>query len=93
VPYEEGERPRFDYRLTDKGKALWPVITTLRQWGDEWVVGKGHEPVLLEHTTCGHTTTAHLACEHCGERLEGRDVRAVAGPGLSDPTVLERVRR
>jgi DNA-binding HxlR family transcriptional regulator len=93
VPYEEGERPRYDYRLTDKGKALWPVITMLRQWGDEWVVGRGHEPVLLEHRTCGHTTTAHLACDRCGEPLFGREVRAIPGPGLSDPSLLERAQR
>ena len=32
--YDEG-RLRYDYVLTPKGKALWPVITTLREWGDE----------------------------------------------------------
>lgn len=93
VPYEEGERPRYDYRLTDKGRALWPVITTIRQWGDEWITGEGREPVLLEHKSCGHVTTAHLACGECGEPLAGRDVRAVAGPGLSDPAVLAKLAR
>ena len=93
VPYEEGERPRFDYRLTDRGRALWPVITTIRQWGDEWITGKGNEPVLLEHKGCGHITTPHLACDECGEPLVGRDVRAVAGPGLSDPTLLAKLIR
>jgi DNA-binding HxlR family transcriptional regulator len=88
VPYEEGARTRYDYRLTKKGRALWPVMVTLRQWGDEWITGKGHEPVLLEHTTCEHTVTAHLVCDHCGERLAGRDVRSVAGPGLPDPRWL-----
>lgn len=92
VPYEEGPRARYDYRLTDKGKALWPVITMLRQWGDEWMVDEGQEPVLLEHVGCGHVTTAHLSCGHCGEELAGRDVRAVPGPGLSDPALLERTR-
>ena len=88
VPYEEGARTRYDYRLTKKGRALWPVMVTLRQWGDEWITGKGHEPVLLEHTTCGHTVTTHLACDQCGERLVGREVRSVAGPGLPDPRWL-----
>ena len=87
--YEEAPRARYDYRLTDEGPApcgrCW---STLRQWGDEWIIGKGNEPVLLEHTTCGHTVTAHLACDHCGERLLGREVRSVAGPGLSDPRWL-----
>jgi DNA-binding HxlR family transcriptional regulator len=88
VPYEEGARTRYDYRLTKKGRALWPVMVTLRQWGDEWISGKGREPVLLRHHGCDHTTKVHLACDHCGERLYGRDVEAVPGPGLPDPDWL-----
>ncbi len=79
-PYDEG-RGRYDYVLTDKGRALWPVMTALRQWGDEWILGEGNEPVLLEHKECGHRTTAVLTCDHCGEALNARAVRAVDGPG------------
>jgi DNA-binding HxlR family transcriptional regulator len=85
--YDEA-RGRNDYVLTDKGRALWPVLVTIRQWGDEWLLGAGNEPVRMLHTTCGAQTTAVLTCDHCGERLAGREVRAVAGPGLDDPTAL-----
>ena len=85
--YDEA-RGRSDYVLTEKGRALWPVLVTIRQWGDEWVVGAGNEPVAMVHATCGERTSALLACENCGDWLQGRDVRAVAGPGLEDPTVL-----
>jgi len=85
--YDEA-RARFDYVLTDKGKALWPVLTTLRDWGDEWIVGKGHEPVQMLHKSCGETTHGELHCEHCGEKLLRRDLRMVAGPGLVDPDFL-----
>ena len=44
-PYDEA-RGRYDYLLTDKGRALWPVMTALRQWGDEWIYGTGNEPLL-----------------------------------------------
>lgn len=27
---------RFEYRLTDKGRDLFPVVIALRQWGDKW---------------------------------------------------------
>ena len=37
--YDE-PRGRYDYVLTEKGRALWPVMTALRQWGDEWIVGE-----------------------------------------------------
>lgn len=79
-PYDEA-RNRYDYLLTDKGRALWPVMTALRQWGDEWILGAGNEPLLLEHRDKGHRTTAHMTCDVCGEMLDARSVRAVRGPG------------
>jgi DNA-binding HxlR family transcriptional regulator len=85
--YDEA-RGRYDYVLTRKGRDLWPVLVTLRQWGDKWAIDDAKAPVRLLHTTCGSRTTAHLVCDHCGKRLEGRDVRSVAGPGLTDPAML-----
>lgn len=79
-PYDEA-RGRFDYVLTEKGRALWPVMTTLRQWGDEWVLGEDEAPVLLEHRGHDHLTTPQLSCDVCDEVLDVRSVRAVPGPG------------
>jgi DNA-binding HxlR family transcriptional regulator len=84
-PYESA-RERYDYKLTEKGRALWPVLVSIRQWGDEWILGEGNEPVLLVHQGCGNRTTAELVCDHCGEVLDGRAVQAVPGPGLTDPS-------
>jgi DNA-binding HxlR family transcriptional regulator len=85
--YDEA-RDRHDYVLTDKGRALWPVLVTIRQWGDEWILGTGNEPITMVHTPCGSQTTAVLTCDHCGKQLHGRDVRVVAGPGLDDAAML-----
>jgi DNA-binding HxlR family transcriptional regulator len=84
--YEEA-RDRGDYVLTRKGRALWPVMVTLRQWGDEWEVGRDRAPVRLRHKTCGHVADAALHCGHCGERLVGRDIQTIAGPGATDETL------
>jgi DNA-binding HxlR family transcriptional regulator len=36
VPYSE--RPvRYEYRLTDKGRDLSVALSSLRQWGDEYI--------------------------------------------------------
>ncbi len=78
-PYDEA-RGRYDYLLTDKGRALWPVMAALRQWGDEWIYGEGNEPLVIEHSTCGQVTTAQMHCDVCGELLDARSVRAVPGP-------------
>ena len=85
-PYDEAHG-RADYVLTDKGRALWPVITALRQWGDEWIYGPGNEPLLVEHRGCGCTTTALMTCDTCGEPLDARSVRAIPGPGATDDAV------
>ena len=41
------EGSRFEYRLTEKGEDLLPLLTALRDWSDEWVFGKGNEPVIV----------------------------------------------
>ena len=79
VPYQEHPR-RFEYRLTDKGRDLWHVVTAMRQWGDQWAMPAG-PPVEIRHTACGHVVSAVAACSHCGEPLDARSVTAVPGPG------------
>ena len=51
------ERPvRYEYRLTDKGIALWPVITAMREWGDRWNGVAGTAPARITHKDCGGAT-------------------------------------
>jgi DNA-binding HxlR family transcriptional regulator len=87
VPYDEA-RGRYDYRLTDKGRALLPVITAIRQWGDEWILGEEQAPVVVEHTTCGEITRGVLSCDHCGEELTAKNLRAHPGPGATEGSLL-----
>jgi len=82
VPYSE-HPPRYDYRLTAKGRDLWPVLTAMRQWGDRYAAPDG-PPVEVVHTACGRVSHAVMTCSSCGERLTGRDVRVVPGPGDLD---------
>ena len=40
VPYQEnGQRPRSEYRLTEKGLDLYPVLLAMMEWGDKHAVG------------------------------------------------------
>ncbi len=79
-PYCE-HPPRYDYRLTDKGRDLWPVLTTMRQWGDRYSAPAG-PPMVVTHKACGSSADAVLVCGSCGERVGPRDVKAAVGPGL-----------
>ncbi|MGX1884035.1 winged helix-turn-helix transcriptional regulator [Streptomyces sp. NPDC055287] len=39
-PYQD--RPvRYEYRLTRRGRALLPVLISLQDWGDAWLLGDG----------------------------------------------------
>jgi DNA-binding HxlR family transcriptional regulator len=68
---------RFEYRLTEAGLELYPVILTLMRWGDKHLAGDDGPPMVLEHS-CGHRLVAKVVCEACGEPAESRTVRRVA---------------
>jgi len=80
TPYQE--RPvRYEYRLTDKGQNLWPVMVELQQWGDRHAAPEAGPPVVIRHRGCGGALGERRICIRCGKPLELRDVRAEAGPG------------
>ncbi|MGH2910921.1 MAG: winged helix-turn-helix transcriptional regulator [Solirubrobacteraceae bacterium] len=80
VPYSD--RPlRHEYRLTDKGLDLWPVIIELLRWGDRYAAPNG-PPIVIRHKECGGELGDRRACARCGAELTARDVRAEPGPGL-----------
>lgn len=89
VPYSE-HPPRFDYRLTAKGKDLWPVLTALRQWGDRWHAPAG-PPIEVVHNGCGHVAQIVPVCSECGEAVTYRDVRVVPGPGATTDSPLRHL--
>ncbi len=80
VPYQQ-HLVRCDYRLTDKGRDLWLVLTAMRQWGDRWEADDG-PPVVIEHKACDHQTTVVPTCSSCGAGLDVRSRRALPGPRL-----------
>lgn len=72
------DRPeRFEYRLTEKGRDLYPVIVSLLRWGDRWMTESESPPVELRHRDCGATMHPELACPECGEWVTPLDVEAV----------------
>ena len=82
--------PRYEYRLTQKGIDLWPVLMTLLQWGDRHAADAG-PPIVLQHRDCGGEVDGHLRCAKCGADLTARDVRPSEGPGLLPGQTTPRV--
>ena len=77
VPYQD-HPPRAEYRLTQKGRDFWHVVTAMRQWGDRWAAPAG-PPLEVRHDSCGHVVEVLAVCSHCGARLGPQDLTAIAG--------------
>ncbi len=77
---------RYEYRLTPKGEDLLPVLTALREWSDEWVFGRGNEPILVQDRRTGKRVAKMRMTDAEGRPLSRRDIRVVAGPGASAQT-------
>jgi DNA-binding HxlR family transcriptional regulator len=72
------DRPeRFEYRLTEKGRGLYPVILSLLAWGDQWMAHEEGRPLTLVHEPCGASVVPQLRCPVCGEHVEHADTRHV----------------
>lgn len=71
--------PRYEYTLTEKGRALGPVLMSLMTWGDAWNPAPSGPPVTLIHEPCGHAMHPVPACPHCHAELEPGTVRSVPG--------------
>lgn len=65
------------YRLTEKGRAFFPVLITALQWGQQWFHSDEGPAVLLTHRGCGGPFAAVLACDQCMQTLAGSQVATV----------------
>jgi DNA-binding HxlR family transcriptional regulator len=63
-PYQEpGARVRLEYRLTQAGRELQPVLTALKDWGDAHLADERGVPVVTRHRECGGSVHARLVCD------------------------------
>ena len=65
------------YRLTEKGRALFPVLISALQWAQRWFRAPEGQAVVLTHTACGRRFTAVMTCDQCTRPLRGNAVSAV----------------
>lgn len=65
-PYS-AHQDRFEYRLTEKGRDLYPVLLALLQWGDAWYADAKGPPLLLTHDPCGANLSLKVTCSACAE--------------------------
>ena len=82
-PYREaGQRERHEYRLTEKGFALFPVMVAVAEWGDRYLADPDGPPVEFVHRDCGTPVETHLRCLGGHDVDDPRGVVARPGPGV-----------
>jgi DNA-binding HxlR family transcriptional regulator len=79
--HDAGQRTRQEYRLTEKGLDLYPVLVALMQWGNTYATGSAGPPVLLTHRDCGEPVALRLVCGARHELDSAREVIPAPGPG------------
>lgn len=75
---ERADAPRghslHEYRLTEQGESLWPVLAALHTWGEEWLSQPDELPVGLAHRDCGGNLMVGPTCPTCGTDVKADDL-------------------
>ncbi|MEV6301689.1 helix-turn-helix domain-containing protein [Actinoplanes sp. NPDC051861] len=89
-PYREpGARVRHEYRLTEKGFDLYPVLIAVAEWGNRYLADPEGPPIEYAHRGCGAEVRLEMHCA-AGHTID--DERAVAprpGPGTHRRRISE----
>lgn len=87
------ERPaRYEYRLTEQGRELFPVVIAMWTWGDRWLTGPEGPASVLRHVY-GKQVQAVMICAHCAAPIEAHEVSSefpasAAGPCIAAPSAV-----
>lgn len=82
---EPGRRARHEYRMTDKGRELVPILLALMHWGDRHKADPDGPPVVARHADCGKDLRVALVCDRGHEATGPEDIELVDGPGALPP--------
>ncbi len=68
---------RATYRLTDKGRAFFPVVMSAIEWGQRWFLAPEGPAVVFRHRESDHGFSVLLLCSACSGPLSGREIEVV----------------
>ncbi len=71
---------RYEYRLTDKGRAFWDVLAAMWRWGSDWLWPDDAPPVVLKDRQTGRIVQPLVVDAETGEHLDVRTVRIGRAP-------------
>jgi DNA-binding HxlR family transcriptional regulator len=64
----------YEYRLTEKGRALYPAVRAFTAWGDRYLLDGQQPPLVFRHKPCGSAAPPQLICSDCGLEIDALDV-------------------
>src|SRR5215467_9502049 len=81
-PYREpNQRQRDEYRLTQKGLDLYPILVALNEWGTAYYADQEGSPLTFRHRGCTGEVSVNLHCSEDHAVTSVRDVAPAPGPG------------
>jgi DNA-binding HxlR family transcriptional regulator len=81
-PYQEpGARVRHEYRLTDKGFDLYPMLIAVAEWGNRHLADPEGPPISYVHRDCGAEVRTVMRCDDGHDVTDSRQVAPRPGPG------------
>jgi DNA-binding HxlR family transcriptional regulator len=83
VQFDIMQRVQQRYRLTPRGRQMWPILLSMWAWEQTWVNDPDEHLPEMRHGKCGEFFSPLLSCEACDEVTEARDVRGKFGPSGS----------
>lgn len=92
VIYQEKPR-RYEYRLTEIGKELRPVIIGLASWSERNLTREG-TPISMVHKKCRNKLTTKVYCAECDEAIPYSEIERELNPdaGIESVKVFEETR-
>ena len=84
--------PRYEYRLSEKGLALFPVTMMLLRWEKKWSPRRTSLQMELTHGDCGNAITPEPLCLYCHQIVQPQDIewREGSGLGMMEPNYTRR---
>ncbi len=80
-PYQT-QPTRYEYRLTPKGKELYPILMTMVQWGDKWMADEDGVPLEYFDKVSGEKLSPVLVDQNSGQPIDLHQVQVKPGKGL-----------
>jgi DNA-binding HxlR family transcriptional regulator len=71
------------YRLSEKGRALLPVLASIMQWGDRWIHRDIGAPIILVDKKSGAAIQELALATAGGKPLSFNDIVVTPGPGAT----------